>query len=81
MKNCTVNNFGLSGGATRAVGILVWSQKNLKIHHNTISNGTTNYRTLGIYGAGNVQGEFYNNTIHTLYGTSIISRHQTPAYR
>ncbi|MCF6366823.1 MAG: T9SS type A sorting domain-containing protein [Bacteroidales bacterium] len=70
IMNCTVNNFGISNGASRAVGILTWSQKNLAIHHNTITNGTTNHRTLGIYGAGNNQGNFYNNIVHGLYGTA-----------
>ncbi len=70
VKNCSVNNFGTSGGTERAVGILTWSQKNLAVHDNTITNGTTNHRTLGIYGAGNNQGNFYNNTVHGLYGTA-----------
>ncbi|MCF6184424.1 MAG: choice-of-anchor J domain-containing protein, partial [Bacteroidales bacterium] len=69
VKNCMVNNFGHAGTQERAVGILTWSQKNLEIHNNTITNGTTNYRTLGIYGAGNNSGNFYNNTVHGLYGT------------
>lgn len=69
IKNCTVNNFGHSGEQNRAVGIHTWSQKNLDIHNNTITNGTTDFRTLGIYGAGNNQGNFYNNTVHGLYGT------------
>lgn len=70
IKNCSVNNFGYTGSTERAVGILTWSQKNLSIHDNVIANGTTNYRTLGIYGAGNNSGDFYNNTVHGIYGTS-----------
>ncbi len=69
IMNCSVNNFGYAGSGSRAVGILTWSQKNLSVHNNTITNGTTNYRTLGIYGAGNNTGNFYNNTVHGLYGT------------
>jgi len=69
VKNCMINNFGHAGTQARAVGVHTWSQKNLSIHHNTVTNGTTDYRTLGIYAAGNNQGEFYNNTVHGLYGT------------
>ncbi len=69
IKNCTVNNFGHTGVEERAVGIHTWSQKNLDIHHNTVTNGTTDLRTLGIYTAGNNQGNVYNNLVHGLYGT------------
>jgi len=69
IKNCNINNFGHSGTAERAVGIHTWSQKNLDIHHNTVTNGTSDLRTLGIYGAGNNQGNIYNNLVHGLYGT------------
>ncbi len=67
--NCTVNNFGHTGQANRAVAIHTWSQKNLDIHSNTVTNGTTNLRTLGIYAAGNNSGNIYNNLVHGLYGT------------
>ncbi len=69
IMNCTVNNFGHTGIQARAVGIHTWSQKNLSIHHNTVTNGTTDHRTLGIYAAGNNQGVLYNNLVHGLYGT------------
>ena len=69
VKNCSVSNFGHIGTRARAVGIHTWSQKNLTIHNNMIFNGTTDYRTLGIYAAGNNHGEFYNNTVHGLFGT------------
>jgi len=69
VKNCSISDFGHTGTQARAVGIHTWSQKNLNIHNNTIFNGTTDYRTLGIYAAGNNQGEFYNNTVYGLYGT------------
>jgi len=69
IMNCTINNFGHTGVAERAVGIHTWSQKNLDIHDNTVTNGTTNLRTLGIYTAGNNQGNVYNNLVHGLYGT------------
>ncbi len=69
VSNCTINGFGYPGASTRAVGILTWSQKNLSIHHNTIMNGTSNYRTLGIYGAGNNTGNVFNNKVNGLFGT------------
>lgn len=69
IKNCSISDFGHSGIQARAAGIHTWSQKNLKIHNNTVFNGTTYYRTLGIYAAGNNQGDFYENTVYGLYGT------------
>jgi hypothetical protein len=69
IMNSVVDGFGYPGAMLRAVGILTWSQKNLSVHHNTIFNGTTDYRTLGIYGAGNNEGSIFNNTVYSLYGT------------
>ncbi len=69
IMNCSISNFGYTGTQARAVGVHTWSQKNLKIHNNTVFNGTTDYRTLGIYAAGNNQGDIYNNTVYGLYGT------------
>ncbi len=72
VKGCTIDNFGLAGGSSRAVGILTWGQKNLLIDSNTVRNGTTNLRTLGIYAAGNNENVVMShNTVYNLYGVGI----------
>ncbi len=72
IKNITVDGFGLAGAtANRATGIQTWSQKNLLIHNNSVKNGISGNRTLGIYCAGNNTGSIYTNKVSGLYGEGI----------